>query len=195
MKKLTLMAMVAFAALLFTSCGKYEYSQFVGTWSTEKIEYYNIDYAGNPIAGSLETYDYDYEDPDNSIRLIFRDDKTGEMRDSAIDTIYLYNDTTDHYDIPISCPDTIIVTRFTCSYDKSDQTLYMNMEDSPRPYRIVITDITSNTFIYENEYGTDYMERAYMRRITDNSSKSATSRSNKEVRHPHNKPGSLFGNR
>ena len=195
MKKLTLMAIVAFAALLFTSCGKYEYSQFVGTWSTEKIEYYNIDYAGNPIAGSLETYDYDYEDPDNSIRLIFRDDKTGEMRDSAIDTIYLYNETTDHYDIPLPCPDTIIVTQFTCSYDKNEQTLYMNMADSPRPYRIVITDITSNTFIYENEYGTDYMERAYMRRITDNSSKSATSRSNKEVRHPHNKPGSLFGNR
>ena len=195
MKKLTLLAIVAFAALLFTSCGKYEYSQFVGTWSTEKIEYYNIDYAGNPIAGSLETYDYDYEDPDNSIRLIFRDDKTGEMRDSAIDTIYLYNDTTDHYDIPISCPDTIIVTRFTCSYDKSDQTLYMNMEDSPRPYRIVITEITSDSFIYENEYGTDYMERAYMKRITDKSTKSSTSRSKKEVRHPHNKPGSIFGHR
>ena len=64
MKKLTLMTMVAFAALLFTSCGKADYSQLVGTWGTEKIEYYNIDYWGNPIPGSGDTYVFDYDDPD-----------------------------------------------------------------------------------------------------------------------------------
>ena len=194
MKKLTLLAMVAFAALLFTSCGKSEYSQLVGTWGTEKIEYYNKDYAGNPIPGSLTVYSYDYDDPDNSIQLIFRDDKSGEMRDSAIDTIYLYNEETGSYDIPIYCPDTTIVTTFTCVYDKSDQSLYMNMSDSPRPYRVVVTELTSSTFVYENEYGTDYVEKAYMRRVNGKTTKSA-SRGNKVVRHPHNMPGTIFGRR
>ena len=188
------MAIVAFAALLFTSCGKSEYSQLVGTWGTEKIEYFNIDYAGNPIPGSLTVYSYDYDDPDNSIQLIFRDDKSGEMRDSAIDTIYLYNEETGSYDIPIYCPDTTIVTTFTCVYDKSDQSLYMNMSDSPRPYRVVVTELTKETFVYENEYGTDYVEKAYMRRINGKTTKSA-SRGNKVVRHPHNRPGSIFGHR
>ena len=188
------MAIVAFAALLFTSCGKYEYSQLVGTWGTEKIEYYNIDYAGNPIPGSLVVYEYDYDDPDNSIQLVFKNDKSGEMRDSAIDTIYLYNEETGSYDIPIYCPDTTIVTTFTCSYDKNDQSLYMNMADSPRPYRVVVTELTKETFVYENEYGTDYVEKAYMKRISKTPTKSA-GRSNKVVRHPHNRPGSIFGRR
>ena len=186
--------MVAFAAMMFTSCGKVEYSQLVGTWSTEKIEYYNIDYAGNPIPGSLIVYEYDYDDPDNCILMVFRDDKTGEVRDSAIDTIYLYNEDTGLYDIPIYCPDTTLVTSFTCSYDKGDQTLYMNMADSPRPYRVVVTELTNETFVYENEYGTDYVEKAYMRRLSKTPTKSA-GRSNKEVRHPHNRPGSIFGHR
>ena len=194
MKKLTLMAMVAFAAMMFTSCGKVEYSQLVGTWGTEKIEYYNIDYAGNPIPGSLIVYEYDYDDPDNGIQMIFRDNKTGEVRDSAIDTIYLYNEDTGLYDIPIYCPDTTLVTSFTCSYDKSDQALYMNMADSPRPYRVVVTELTKETFIYENEYGTDIVEKAYMRRISKTPAKSA-GRSEKEVRHPHKKLGTMFGRR
>ena len=83
MRKLTLIAAVAFAAMLFTSCGKHDYDEFVGTWSAEKVEYYNIDYAGNPIPASMETYTYDPEDVDNSIRLTFKADRTGEMRDSA----------------------------------------------------------------------------------------------------------------
>lgn len=194
MKKLTLMVMVAVAALMFTSCGKIEYSQLVGTWGTEKIEYYNVDYWGNPIPGSGDTYQFDYDDPDNSIQLIFRDDKTGKMRDSAIDTIYLYNEETGKYDIPVYCPDTVLVTNFTCSYDESDQTLYMNMEDNPRPYRVVVTELTNETFVYENEYGTDYVEKAYMRRISKTPAKSA-GRNNKEMRHPHNRPGSIFGRR
>ena len=186
--------MVAFAALLFTSCGKVDYSQLVGTWGTEKIEYYNIDYAGNPIAGSLNTFEYDYDDPDNSIQLIFRDDKTGELRDSAIDTMWINPDEHGVYQDSIVCPDTVVITKFTCSFDKSDQTLYMNMEDSPRPYRVVITELTNETFIYENEYGTDYVEKAHMRRISKTPTKSA-SKGNKVVRHPHKMPGTIFGHR
>ena len=83
MKKLTLIAAMAFAALLFTSCGKHNYDEFVGTWGAEKVEYYNIDYAGNPIAASMQTYTYDPEDVDNSIRLSVRS-KQGDLRVSMI---------------------------------------------------------------------------------------------------------------
>lgn len=194
MRKLTLIAAVAFAAMLFTSCGKHDYDDFVGTWSAEKIEYYNIDYAGNPIAASMETYVYDPEDVDNSIRLTFRSDRTGEMRDSAIDTLWTdYNEETGVYETCIACPDTVLIYPFTCSFDKYNQSIYMNMSDSPRPYRIEIISMDKNTFVYENEYGTDYVERAYMKRITGKVTNSA--KSSKPVRHPHNKPGSLFGSR
>ena len=53
MKKLTLFATLAILAVMFASCKKVDYNAFVGTWGVEKIEYYNIDYAGNPIAASF----------------------------------------------------------------------------------------------------------------------------------------------
>lgn len=194
MKKLTLMAMVTLA-LLFTSCTKNDYTQFVGTWGVEKIEYYNTDYAGNPIAGSLSSYVFDADDPDNSIWLVFKDDKTGEMRDGAIDTLKTdFNEETQVYETVIFCPDTVVVTAFTCSYDKSDESLYMILEDDPRPYRMHIVDIDKDSFIYENEYGTDYVEKAYLKRISKSASKTST-KSAQPVRHPHNRPGSLFGRR
>lgn len=193
MKKLTFMTMVAFAALLFTSCGKTEYSQLVGTWGMEKIEYYNTDYAGNPIPATVKTYEYDYDDPDNSIQMTFREDKTGEIRDSAIDTIWTdYNEETGEYETVIPCSDTVLISRFTFVFNKSDQSFYMNMEDTPRPYRAVITRLTNEILVYENQFDTDYTEKAYMRRINKTSTKSA-GRSSKEVRHPHKMPGSIFG--
>lgn len=194
MKKLKLMAMVAFAALLFTSCHKMDYKSFVGTWGVEKIEYYNIDYAGNPIAGSLSSFEYDPYDADNSIRLVFKDDQTGEMRDSAIDTIWTdQNEQTGEFETVIVCPDTVLVTTFTCSYDKNDESLFMIMEDDPRPYRMRIVDFNKDSFVYENEYGTDYVEKAYLKRISKSSTKSTKSANHKPVSHPHNRPGSLFG--
>ena len=109
MRKISLWV-VALVALLFTSCGKEDFKSFVGTWGVEKLEYYNIDYAGNPIAASLESYSYDPEDANNSIQLVFREDKTGEMRDGAIDTLWLdYNEETDTYETVIYNPDTILV--------------------------------------------------------------------------------------
>ena len=79
--------MMAMVAMLFASCSKTDFKSFIGTWGVEKIEYYNIDYAGNPIAASLETFTFDPNDTNNGIQLVFRTDKTGEMRDSAIDSI------------------------------------------------------------------------------------------------------------
>ena len=188
MKKLTFLTIMAMAALLFTSCSKTDYKSFVGTWGVEKIEYYNIDYAGNPIAASLETFTYDPNDTDNGIHLVFKVNKTGEMRDSAIDSLEVVRDGDTVY---IQCPDTVLVTKFTYSYDKSDKSLYMNMDNSARPFRLQIQDMTDDSFVYENEYGKDYMEKAYLKRI----SKSTKSASRNVPAHPHNRPGSVFGSR
>jgi len=188
MKKLTFLTMMAVAALLFTSCSKTDYKSFVGTWGVEKIEYYNIDYAGNPIAASMETFTYDPNDTDNGIHLIFRSDRSGEMRDSAIDSLPQVqgNDT-----IYVPCSDTVVVTKFTYSYDKDDNSLYMNMDNSARPFKLQIENLTKDSFIYENEYGIDYVERAYMKRI----SKTTKSTSRNMPAHPHKRPGSLFGSK
>lgn len=188
MKKLTFLTMMALAALLFTSCSKTDYTSFIGTWGVEKIEYYNIDYAGNPIAASLETFTYDPHDTDNGIHLIFKGNKTGEMRDSAIDSLEVVQDGDTIY---IQCPDTVLVTKFTYSYDKSDNSLYMNMDNSARPFRLQIQDKTSDSFIYENEYGKDYMEKAYLKRVN----KTINSASKNVPAHPHKRPGSVFGSR
>ena len=184
MKKVTLLTIMAMVAMLFTSCSKTDFKSFIGTWGVEKIEYYNIDYAGNPIAASLETFTFDPNDANNGIQLTFRADKTGEMRDSAIDSLFVDS-------VYIQCPDTVLVTKFTYSYDKSDQSLYMNMDNSARPFRLQIENLTSDSFTYENEYGTDYMEKAYLKRI----SKSTKSTSRNMPAHPHKGPGALFGDR
>ena len=191
MKKLTFLTMMAIAALLFTSCSKSDYKSFVGTWGVEKIEYYNTDYAGNPIAASLETFTYDPNDTDNGIHLVFKVNKTGEMRDSAIDSVLKVQDGDTIY---VQCSDTVVVTQFTYSYDKSDNSLYMNMDNSARPFRLQIQDLTSDSFIYENEYGTDYVEKAYLKRVSK-STNTFKSASRNMPAHPHNRPGSVFGSR
>ena len=50
------MLMVAIMSAAFVSCNK-DYTAFVGTWGVEKIEYYNIDYAGDPIPASYSSFD------------------------------------------------------------------------------------------------------------------------------------------
>ena len=193
---------MAIIAVLFASCkGKDEdvvtYQNFIGTWGVEKIEYYNIDYAGNPIAASFESYSYDINDPNNSIQLVFRDDKTGEMRDGAVDTVWTnWNSETQTYESYIYNPDTTLVTPFTFSYDESESELYMNMKYSyPYTYTHIfmmkISDLTDDSFVYENEYDVDYMEKAYLKRISTTPSKSA---SRQAVKHPR-KPGSFLGDR
>ncbi len=195
MKKLALFATLTIVALLFTSCRKKDYTQFIGTWGVEKIEYYNIDYAGNPIENTWSSFEYDPNSTDNGIQLIFREDKSGEMRDSAIDTIWTnWNEETQHYETFIPCPDTVLVYKFNCSYDNVEQTLYLNMEtdSSLHTYRMFIQELNNNTFVYENEYDKNYVEKAYLKRVSKTTSKSG----NREaVRHPHHKPGSFFGNR
>lgn len=191
MKKVTLFVVMAIAALAFTSCNKIDYKSFIGTWGVEKIEYYNIDYAGNPIAASLESYTFDPKSTDNGIQLYFRADKTGEMRDSAVDTLYVdWNTETQSYDSYIVCPDTVMVYTFIYSYDPSNHSLYMNMDygTEVRTFRMNVENFTENSFTYENEYRKDYMEKAYLKRISNTTTKSG---SREMVKHPH-KHGSLM---
>lgn len=194
MKKLTLITALAVVAMMFTSCRKDDYTQFVGTWGVEKIEYYNVDYAGNPIAGSLSTYTYDPNDVGNGIQLVFKKDKTGEMRDSAIDTIWIdYNEETATYDSYIVNPDTTLIYPFTYSYDNKERVLYMNMDYGTelRTFRMYIKDLSDDSFVYENEYDKDYMEKGYLKRISDKTTKSG---SRQATKHPH-KRGALMGDR
>ena len=118
MKKATLITLCAIAAVMFTSCGKIDTKGFIGTWGVEKIEYYNVDYAGNPIAASMSTFDLVPGDQQSGIDLIFREDMTGEMRDRSQDTLKLdYDEETGEYETIIICPDTTLVTKFTYSVD------------------------------------------------------------------------------
>ena len=173
MKKTGIITLCAVCAFLFASCNK-DYKAFVGTWGVEKIEYYNIDYAGNPIPATIETFTYDPEDIDDGIQLVFREDKTGEMRDNNVDTVwYDWNPETQVYDSYIVNPDTTLVTEFSYSYDKSESILYMNMEYT-RTFMMKISDLTDNSFSYENEYSTNYVEHAYLKRLSDTPSKSAS---------------------
>lgn len=189
---------MAFVALLFASCNnKIDYKSFVGTWGVERLEYYNIDFNDQPIAASLKYIDFDPESVDDGIQLVFREDKTGEMRDSAVDTVWTdWNSDTQEYESYIYNPDTTLVTTFTYTYDKSDNALYMNMRYTypyvySRTFMMKITEIDDDSFIYENEYDVDYVEKAYLKRIGDKSSKTG---SRKAMPRPH-MPGALMGGR
>ena len=181
MKKITLLTLCAISAMMFTSCAKLDDKSFIGTWGVEKIEYYNIDYAGNPISASMKTFEMVPGDEQSGIDLIFRENKTGEMRDRSQDTIIKkISDEPEVYDT-IICPDTTLVTKFTYSVDERASILYMNIEYPVHTYKMNIVSMEKESFIYENEYGTNYVEKAYMKRISD-SDKKANSRKNQPIR-------------
>ena len=195
MKKIGIITLCAVCAFLFASCSK-DYKSFVGTWGVEKIEYYNIDYAGNPIPATIQTLVYDPEDIDNGIQLVFRENKTGEMRDNDIDTVWIWNEEIQDYDSYIYNPDTTMEYNFTYSYDKGESMLYMNMNYTypyayTRVFMMKVSDLTDNSFNYENEYWSDYVERAYLKRLSGTPSKSSSRNKSQRL----HKPGSLLSDR
>ena len=196
MKKLGIITMCALCAILFASCNK-GYKSFVGTWGVEKIEYYNIDYAGNPIPATIETYTYDPENIGDGIQLIFKDNKTGEMHDNNVDSVGVdFDMQTGEFDHYVYNPDTTLISTFTYSYDKDEEALYMNMKytypyEYTEIFKMKVHDLTNNSFNYENEYKPSYVEHAYLKRLSSTSTKSASR--DKQAR-PH-KPGSLMGGR
>lgn len=198
MKHLKWFAACLVLVSLLASCNKDKntYMSFVGTWGVEKIDYYNIDYAGNPISASLESYSFDPDDPDNTIQIVFRENKTGEMRDGAIDTVWLYNEETQAYDSYIYRPDTVMVYTFTYSYDERESELYMTVKytypyEYLRTFMMKISELKENSFIYENEYDIDYVEKTYLKRVSNTPSKSAGQQT---AKHPY-KRGALLGDR
>ena len=198
MKQLKLMTAVAVMAMLLASCGKKaDYTSFIGTWGVEKIEYYNVDFAGLPILTTLESYTYDPENVKDGIQLVFREDKTGEMRDNNIDSVGVnWSSDTWDFEYYVYNPDTTLVYTFTYSFDSDESLLFMNMRytypyEYQRVFSMKVSNLTDNSFCYENEYNPNYMEKAYMKRISNTPSKAA---GKAKTKHP-NKPGSLFGNR
>ena len=182
----------------WTSCGNNDdYLAFVGTWGVDRIDYYNIDYAGQPIAATIETYYFTPGDPDNGIDLVFRNDRSGEMRDRSRDTLYvpLYDDDYVIVDTEvIICPDTTLVTKFTYSYHEDDNLLYMNMEvERPFTYKMKIEEFSDNSFVYINEYNKDYVEKAKLIRISDDTRATRSRKADKPASRPF-RSGTIFSN-
>lgn len=183
MKKLTLFLALTIIAFCLASCGKETYKSFIGTWGVERIDYYNIDYAGNPIDATIKTYYFTPGDSKSGIDLVFREDKTGEMRDRSRDTLYITNITGNDTIIDvIPCPDTTIVTKFSYAYDASESALYMTMQ-SMRIFMLSIEDFEKDAFSYVNEYDLDYVEKAYLKRISDDTRSRSASKSTYVPRH------------
>ena len=166
---------------------------FFGIWGVEEIDYYNNDNDGNLIEGSLTTYNFDPNNIDNGIQLVFREDKTGEMRDSTSDTLWKdWNPETYTYDNFIVRSVTTVVTEFTYSFDPESFILYMNM-DYGQVFALRIVELTDDAFVYENEYGHNfdqiYVEKAFLKRLSFTPDKSkSTSFTNQKP----DKGGSLF---
>lgn len=198
MKRILFMLALAMTALGFTSCNdsSEDYLVFVGTWGVERIDYYNIDYWGNPIESSMKTYYFTPGDSLNGIDLVFRSDKSGEMRDRSRDTLYIpvYDEDNVVVDTNvIVCPDTVLVTGFNYSYHKDDA-LYMTMDVThPFTYKMEIPNIDKNSFTYINEYDNDYVERAKLVRISDNTKATTRRRDLESISRPYRR-GSLLSN-
>jgi len=188
MKKLTIL--VATMALLFgsISCGKKEANLLIGTWGVEAIEYYNIDYYGQPIANTIVRYEYPIGDPTAGIDLVFKNSNRGEWHDRDIDTFFVEVST--HplvYDTIIN-PDTVQVTTFTYFYDEESSAVFLKTSDA-RSFMLEVEELNSTTFSYINEWGENSVEHAIMRRISDSKS---TSRSNDKRVPRIARPGSLL---
>lgn len=167
------------------------YKEFVGTWGVEQLDYYNIDYAGAPIESSRETFYFTPGDMEGGIDLVFRDDKTGEMRDRSIDSFFLENENTHVVYDTIINPDTTIYSYFDYSYDEDEAVMYMTMAATQRTHRLRISKFDKNNFSYLNEYRTNFIEEAKLVRTSENAR--AVGRKN-EAQRPR-RTGSFFSNR
>lgn len=191
MKKITLIASLIAVAFSLASCKSEPIEKFVGTWGVEKLEYYTVDYAGDPIPNTVEILEFPLADPHDGMDLIFKDGKTGEMRRRDIDTFYVQISVDpEEYDTIIN-PDTTVTIPFRYSYDDEVSTLYMTMLDDMHTFRMLIGNFTNDSFTYINEYDLYLVEKAYLKRISKATrSEKSVSKSTYRTR----KPGSLMSN-
>lgn len=201
MKRLTVFAAILMVACAFVSCkgtdddhnengDGHSFRDFIGVWGVKQIDYYNIDYAGNPIEASRETYCFTPGDMEGGIDLVFREDKTGEMRDRSLDTIIVKHETTPVTYDTIICPDTTLYTYFDYSYDAEEAVMYMNME-TVHTYKMRIVNLDKDSYTYLNEYRENYIEEAQLVRISNSAKALCGQKPTKRSR----KIGSFLSNR
>ena len=194
MKKLTMFMAAVMLVILMASCEKVDYTNFIGTWGVERIDYYNSDFWGDPIWSTMKTYEFTPGDMEGGIDLVFREDKTGEMRDRSRDTLYVpvFENDTIVDTLTLICPDTTLVTKFTFSYNTDDKLLFMNMQvEHPYIYQMKVRFSDENTFVYENEYDNNYVEKARLVRYSTETRGAARGSKSSQIP-PH--PKSLFSN-
>lgn len=173
MKRITLFVCLLAVVLSVSSCKKQSYKSFVGVWGVERIEYYNIDHAGDPIPETMDVYEFPLNDPTDGIDLVFYSNKKGEIRDRSRDTIYeLISLDPEVYDTIIN-PDTTLVTKFQYNYIEEESKLFLELETA-EIYALRVSDFDKNSFNYINEYGVDYIEKAYLKLLDDSPSSKGT---------------------
>ena len=118
----------------------------VGTWGLEKTENYSIDNAGNPV-GSISSHEYDPNDNDNGIQMVFREDNTGEMYDKT------------------SSNSTIVIA---LTYSYVNDTLFLDIDygTETNTFNCLIIEKTNESFVFENKYAQNRMEKAYFKRLS-----------------------------
>lgn len=144
---------------------------FVGVWGVEQLDYYNTDYNGEPIPATLETYYFVPGDLDGGIDMIFREDQTGELIDRSLDSLS--------------------VKTFAYLFNESDSSLNLIVQTpSYHAYLLNILEITEDSFVYLNEYADNYIEKAYLKRLSYDPEKSKST--NTIISDKPSKKGPLF---
>lgn len=122
-------------------------ASFIGVWGVEQIDYYNTDYSGEPIPETMVTYYYVPGDLDNGIDMIFREDLTGELIDRSLDSL--------------------VFKTFIYSFNEHDSLLYLTTQTpSYQSFEMNILEMTDENFVYINEYADNYIEKAYLKRLS-----------------------------
>lgn len=171
MKKLTLIASLIAVVFCLVSCKSDPIEKFIGKWGVERIEYYNIDYAGNPIPSTIDVHEFPLNDAYDGIDLVFESNKTGNMYRRDIDTFFVQISVSPEAFDTIINPDSTWVIPFVYSYDDDASVLYMTMQDDMRTFMLKINSYTDNAFSYINEYNLNIVEKAFLKRL--NNSKNA----------------------
>ncbi|MBR4391909.1 MAG: hypothetical protein IKT08_07390 [Bacteroidales bacterium] len=187
MRKSILVLIVATLFFGMSACKKSSSSLLLGTWGLERVEYYYIDFYGQPIESTIEAYDYVPGDMDNGIDLVFKDGKKGEWRDRDVDTIYVkISENPVVFDTIIN-PDTTIVTPFSYSIDDDQSALYIKTSNA-ETFMLDIEELSEDVFIYSNEYKVNYVEHAILKRVNSSNKTKSTERPQRVPR----KPGSFI---
>lgn len=182
--------MVATLFLGMAACSKSNSSLILGTWGVEKVEYYYVDFYGNPIDETIEAYYYTPGDQNNGIDLVFYSGHHGEWRDRDVDTFLVPISVEPVLYDTIINPDSTVVTQFTYTVDDDLSAIIVKTDDAVT-YMLDIEELNKSTFSYTNRYKQDYVEHAILKKI-DNSKATRTERKQQQFSR---KPGSFLSHR